>query len=98
MSILEYFGPFRGIWELDGPVLVGGRLSAICLKMVIFALFWPILDLFSLFWRILGPDVPVLVGGYLIAKWTDIVLEGCYPLLSDIVFKSILLEGEMLHF
>ena len=57
-----YFGPFRGIWELDGPVLVGGRLSAICLKMVIFALFLPILDLFSLFWMILGRVGPVLVG------------------------------------
>ena len=43
-------------------MLVGGRLSAICLKMVIFALFLPILDLFSLFWMILGRVVPVLVG------------------------------------
>ena len=40
----------------------------------------------------------MLVGGHVVAKWTDIVLEGCYLLLSDIVFKSILLEGEMLDF
>ena len=79
-------------------MLVGDHLVANYLKLGDLELFWVFLDLFSLFWMILGPHVPVLVGGHIDAKWTDIVLEGCYPLLSDIVFKSILLEGEMLHF
>ena len=38
----------------------------------------------------------MLVGGHLDVTSPHIVLEGCYLLLSDIVFKSILLEGEML--
>ena len=56
------------IWGSDGPVLVGGRLDVKCPKLADLDLFYLFLDLFSLFWRILGPDVPVLVGGYLIAK------------------------------
>ena len=38
----------------------------------------------------------MLVGGHLDVTSPHIVLEGCYLLLSDIVFKSILLEGKML--
>ena len=50
VSILEYFGPFRGIWELDGPVLVGDHLVAICLYLSDFACFGPILGVFGCFW------------------------------------------------
>ena len=68
VSILEYFGPFRAIWELDRPVLVGTHVDANYLKLDDLELFWVFLDLFSLFWTILGPDVPVLVGGHLDVK------------------------------
>ena len=49
-------------------MLVGGHLTANCLKLSYLELFWVFLGLFGSFWMILGEDVPVLVGGHLTAK------------------------------
>ena len=43
-----------------------------------------------------GQVVPVLVGGHLDVKWSHIVLEGDDVTSSDIVFKSLIVEGDML--
>ena len=48
------FGPFRGIWELGRPVLVGDDVVAKCLNIVLFTCFRAILDLFGGIWMILG--------------------------------------------